>query len=622
MSRSFDVRATLRAARRYLVVPLLGAGIGLVAAQPVTHRMPATYEASASLVITASTVDATTKAKVADLALAQNLLPTVAQLAQSREVALFTATSLGLPPSAVAGHVKSSHQPGTQIVTIRATAASATDAAAIANAATQATVRQFALLQIGVGGNVATQILDEASPPAAPVSPNRRLNDALGALVGLLAGLGVGWLDGRVDNRLRRPAKLAGELGLPLLGIFPRLPGRYARHNARTLYTRRGVADSVAGTVAALAVLTSPLRSRRLLVTSVHDDDGKGLVSALLSLAMSEGQDRVTLIEGEPHRPGIGGHFPEAAECTLAKALADNRAVAPLPGSATLSVIAAARRKRTDPAPSNAQKIGSREIGGLVNAAADGGGIAIVHAPPVLAGADLAALTRYADGLLLVVRTGVTRRAEAQRAAMLIRQLDLPVVGIVAIDAAGQTRPERYQSLTLPTRQPAAVEVAAASAPAPMPAAAALPAVAAPAPIQPPLPAGQPVLAPAASAAQAETPAAHAAPRHALTNGTPEALPRTAPEVGISLATRHRRQETVDALSAPFAVLTESLELAALADEDTVHPAAAAKGSGGDQTASRGSHTNTGLDQPWQLSTGRSVPGSRYAETYQPREFA
>jgi capsular polysaccharide biosynthesis protein len=178
MSRTLNARAALRAVRRYLVVPLVGVGIGIAAAQSLTGRIPPTYATDASVVITASTVDPTTRAKVADLALAQGLAPTVAQLVESREVALFTAASLKLPPGAVAGHVKGSYQRGTQVVTIRATAPSATGASTIANAAARATMRQFALLQVGVGGNVAIQLLDQASPPAAPRSPDRRLYDA------------------------------------------------------------------------------------------------------------------------------------------------------------------------------------------------------------------------------------------------------------------------------------------------------------------------------------------------------------------------------------------------------------------------------------------------------------
>jgi hypothetical protein len=89
-------------------------------------------------------------------------------------------------------------------------------------------------------------------------------------------------------------------------------------------------------------------------------------------------------------------------------------------------------------------------------------------------------------------------------------------------------------------------------------------------------------------------------------------------------AARHRRQETVDALSAPLDLVTESLELAALADEDTVHPlpVAGAGAAGTPRATGQGAGVDAGPDQPWQLSPGRSVPGSRHGESSQPKEFA
>lgn len=653
MKKSLNVRATLRAARRRLLVPVLGLGIGLAAAQPVTHYLPATYEASASMVITASTTDPTTKARVPDLALAQNLLPTLAQLAQSREVAQDTAVALRLPPGAVEGHVTGSYQQGMQILTIKATAGGGAEAAAIANGATESVARQFGLLQIGAGGNVTTRFLDRANAPTAPKSPNRRLGDALGALAGLLAGLWLSWLSGRVDDRLRGPARLGAELGLPVLGILPRLPGRYARHNARTLYTRRSVADAVGATVAALTVHTGPLPRRRLLVTSVRDDDGKGLVSALLALGLADGPDPVTLIEGQPGRPAVGGHFPEAAACTLQKAVTGGATAASPPGSTALSVVvAAARQKRTNPEP-----VSGRQIGGLMNAVADDGGVVIVHAPPVLAGADLAVLSRYGDGVVLVVETGITRRAEAIRAAMLIQRMNLPVVGVVAVDAAGGADGARYPvagfatapTVVAPTVvAPTAVAPAVAGSPA-----ARVPAVTLAAPVaQNGAPAAPvavngapaavngalaavngaagltttaPVAVSAAPATPSPTPPTAVAPTRADGARGSVAPAGGSGADGAHGVARHRRRDAVDALSAPFeSVVTETLELAALLDADTQQPGSVPQNAGGGHSYAGGSEQPPAEpDQSWQFSTGRSVPDSRHcAETYQPKEFA
>jgi capsular polysaccharide biosynthesis protein/Mrp family chromosome partitioning ATPase len=432
MSKSFNLRTALRTVRRRAGVPIIGLAIGVVAAQAVSRIMPTTYEASASMVITASDTDATTNKQTPDLALAQNLTPTVARLAGTREVASDTAATLGLPADAVQGRLSGSFEQGMQIITVKATAGSGPLAAAIANAATAAIGRQLERLEISQGADVITRPLDRAGVPGVPSSPNRQLNDALGGLVGLLAGLGLVRFSGRIDDRLRGLRRIETRLGLPILGVFPRLPRRYARHNARVLYTRSTVADAVRAVVAALTVLTAPLPRRRLLVSSVHDDDGKPLIAALLALGLADDHDRVTLIEGQLRRPAIGGHFPEAAACTVRKAIADGGGTA-LPGPSGLTVIVA------DPPPedSDAAQPDGRDVITLLDTLADDSAVTVIHAPPVLAGGDMAALARYADGVLLVVETGLTRQVEALRAAMLVQQMGLPVVGIVVVDVAG-----------------------------------------------------------------------------------------------------------------------------------------------------------------------------------------
>jgi capsular polysaccharide biosynthesis protein len=431
MSKSFNLRAALRTVRRRAAIPVLGLGVGVVAAQAVTTTMPVSYQATASIVITATTTDATTYQKTPDLALAQNLTSTVAELARTREVALDTAATLNLPPGAVLGHLSGSYQQGMQIVTVKAVAGTGARAAGIANAATGAIGRQLDRLRITEGADVATRPVDQASPPTRPASPNAQLNIALGGLVGLLCGLGLIRLNRRIDDRLRGLRWIESRLGLPILGIFPQLPRRYARHNARRLFARTPVADSVRATVAAITVLTSSLPRRRLLVTSVHGDDSKTLVAALLALGLADDDAQVTLVEGQLRRPTVGGHFPEAGGCTL-RTVVDTGTSVPLPGSTVLTVVVAPQPEGPD-----AARPDSRELVTVLDTVADGTGVTVVHAPPVLAGADMAALARYADGVLLVVETGITRKAEALRAAALVRQMRLPVAGIIVVDVAG-----------------------------------------------------------------------------------------------------------------------------------------------------------------------------------------
>ncbi|MFI6762306.1 hypothetical protein ACIBF5_24545 [Micromonospora sp. NPDC050417] len=446
MTISFRALRALRKIRRQVGIPLLGLGVGLIAAQGVTKLLPPTYEASASLVIAAGPSDDSSGREAAALTLAQNLAPTIARLVESREVSRDTAATLRLPEADVAGRIDGEFEPGLHIVTVRASARSASRAAAIANAASSSVSRQLARLRIASGTEVTAEPLDQAAPPTRPSLPKPELNSIFGAVAGLLAGLALISMRNRVDRRLRDLDKIEVQLGLPVLGVFPRLPRRFALRRARTLHSRPEVADAVAATVASLAVLTSSLPRRRLLITSARNEDCKALVATLLALGLAGRHDRVALVDGQSQPPLISGHFPEMAGQALRKTT--DGSVAPLAGSTSLTVLA--------PDFAREQSAGAGEgkdrLGALLNRLADRDDTVIVHGPPVLAGTELSEIAKHVEGVLLVVQRDVTDANEASRAALLVQRMGVPLVGVLVVDGAGEVSPAADIWPTRPVR--------------------------------------------------------------------------------------------------------------------------------------------------------------------------
>ncbi|MCZ7418625.1 MULTISPECIES: hypothetical protein [unclassified Micromonospora] len=429
MMRTVDFIDLVDTAWRRIGLPLFGLLAGLAAAQAVTPMLPDRYEAHASILVVADPPENDRPAEMS-LALAQSLAPTVAKLISSREVAVAAARDLGLPAQTVIGTVNGTFEPGLQIVTVRAEAASAGRAAAIANAVSQNLSGQLDRLELGGDAVVTTRVVDRASPPSRPTFPKPLMNSALGALIGLLAGWGATVLRDRFDRRLRDIGQMELRLGLPVIGVLPQLPRRFARHHAAALLARRDVAVPTRATVSSLSVLTGSSK-RRLLVTSAHDDDGAALVSALLGLSMAADQRRVSIVDGAVRDPMLAGHFPDAS-FTWQQVQAGKHSPTRMPDFPTLSVLPSEPRDGlTDEH--------ARELSEVLDMLADSEDCVIVHAPPMLAGWDTAALAEQVDGVLLVVAAGSTRLTEATRAARLLRRLNLPLVGIVALGAIDRT---------------------------------------------------------------------------------------------------------------------------------------------------------------------------------------
>jgi polysaccharide biosynthesis transport protein len=78
--------------------------------------------------------------------------------------------------------------------------------------------------EMGVATEMRTSnvsIIDQASLPRLPISPNKRSNLLFGALLGLLSGVGLAFFFEYLDNTIKTPDQAERELGLPSLSVVP-----------------------------------------------------------------------------------------------------------------------------------------------------------------------------------------------------------------------------------------------------------------------------------------------------------------------------------------------------------------------------------------------------------------
>ena len=105
----------------------------------------------------------------------------------------------------------------TDLVTVAADGKTASQAAQVANDVAQA----LALKAKDVTPGYYVSVVDKAVPPPLPVSPNKKLNLALGLVVGLLAGLGTIFLQEYFDRTIHDPEQLTRDIGVPVLATVP-----------------------------------------------------------------------------------------------------------------------------------------------------------------------------------------------------------------------------------------------------------------------------------------------------------------------------------------------------------------------------------------------------------------
>lgn len=175
---------------------------------------------------------------------------------------------------------------------------------------------------------------------------------------------------------------------------------------------------------------------RTIAVTSPAKGDGKSLTAANLALTMAqEFQQRVLLVDADLRRPTVHRLFGVADGPGLADVLMNaadlDQALVSLPDHHLTLLPAGAPPARP------AELLGSSTMRRLLESLRTRFDRILIDVPPVAPLADLHILAPMVDGLLMIVRAGVTQKPAIERA---LAGLDTSkVLGLVLNEAGGQT---------------------------------------------------------------------------------------------------------------------------------------------------------------------------------------
>lgn len=276
---------------------------------------------------------------------------------------------------------------------------------------------------------VRTSIVDEPKADARPVSPQLKLVGLMCLLLGVASGAAAAYVSDLLDNRFRSPEELSEELGGQVLAVIRPLPPGSAHP----------VAASDAPEMEAFRTLRTTLtfsgeNRRRIVVTSAEPGDGKTTVISHVAASYAQAGKRTLLIDADMRKPGLSNLFRVRGLPGLSDLLRSNQ---------DLDELCAVRIRPTEiagvdllpcgPKPSDPLELLSRpRLDDLLGWAESRYDQVLVDTPPVLAASDAAVVGRLTDGVILVVQPIKNERRLLIRAADDLRQLGVPLVGIVA----------------------------------------------------------------------------------------------------------------------------------------------------------------------------------------------
>lgn len=309
--------------------------------------------------------------------------------------------------------------------------------------------------EVDVAGLLRTnniRMLDPALVPKAPSRPNRAQNIATAALVGLL--LGIAFVIGLefLDTTVKSQDDVENVLGLPLLGILPSIPniaGDAAQRDniaQRDLYVSANPKSSISECARAIRtslLFSSPDRPFKvLLVASCGPREGKSTCAVSIGITMAQSGNRVLLVDGDLRRPRLHRTFSAPSQSGLSTLILGEAG----PDEAIKSTgVERLFLLPAGPVPPNpAELLQSARYREVLNELAPRFDRIIIDSPPVGVVTDALVMSAQADGVVVVLRAGVTPKKAAARGRRTLLDVKAHVYGAVLNDVDLGSRVGQY----------------------------------------------------------------------------------------------------------------------------------------------------------------------------------
>lgn len=447
-----------RILRERWVLIVAAALVGLLAGGLAWTLRPVEYTARLTLYVSAQAADTTTSAYQGSL-LSQQRVVSYVTLVGSTRVSREVVRRLGLAesPEAVAGRVSASSATDSVLIDVAVVGAAPAEASAVANAVGAVFVDLVAELEEpstpGGVAPVVVRVVQRATAPAAPSSPDLPVPLALGLLAGLALGAGLALVRNALDTSIKSVEQLRDASGVPNLGLVaydPRVPGRPLTLHEDPQSPRAEAFRQLRTNLQYIDVDSPP---EVIVVTSALAGEGKTTSVCNLAIALAAVERSVLVVEADLRRPGVADLLGLERSAGLTDVLAgrarSEEVVQPW-GGGRFDVLT------SGPLPPNpSELLASRQMRSLLDELRHRYDVVLVDSPPLLPVTDAAAMAPATDGVILVCRFRTTPREQVHRAVAALEAVSASLLGTVftMVPRSGRSGYAQYAYDTHRTRR-------------------------------------------------------------------------------------------------------------------------------------------------------------------------
>ena len=294
---------------------------------------------------------------------------------------------------------------------------------------------QSRLLEANVKGEISASnvhIIDKATVPRRPISPNVKKIIMLGGIFGLFLGVAMAFLREMANNTFRTPDLIEEKLRLAVLGITPYIkdeknavsPEKQYLHDNRTPF-----AESINTIRTGIMFSNIDNPPKTILVTSATGAEGKSTLAMNLAVAFSQ-IGKTLLLEVDLRKPSISKNLDFGKTLGLSNILSGEvkvfSDVVKTINNDQLSIITSGS------IPQNPMELlSSIKFEKLLALLCEHYEHIILDGPPTLPVSDSCVIANKVDGVITTVRAEQTKIKVAKESVTRLQKLNANIIGAV-----------------------------------------------------------------------------------------------------------------------------------------------------------------------------------------------
>ena len=281
--------------------------------------------------------------------------------------------------------------------------------------------------------NPNARIVDEAFPPRAdqPSSPNVVLNLAAGFFGGIALGVGLIFAVAFLDDRVKSAFDIEGTIGLPMLGVIPRIKKLDTSTKAQAVASNvdRHVTETFRSIHSALKLSDQSKNAKIILTTSTVPGEGKSFVSSNLSLTFANHGEKTLLLDCDLRLPNVARSLQIENELGLLDYVEKEVSLDEVITKEVypnLDVLSTGGKSKNP-----TQVLNSAQFEAMFAVLRDRYDRIVVDSPPLAAVSDALNLLPMVDGIIYVIKFNTVKRKTAVLNVRRLWESNTPVYGAI-----------------------------------------------------------------------------------------------------------------------------------------------------------------------------------------------